>query len=460
MKRISSLILAVLLVFNMFTAAAFAANEPSLTAEAAVLIDLNTGEELYSKNKDEILYPASTTKLVTAMVVLDHLKMEDPVTVDAEAASMQGTVLKLNKGEQAYVKDVFNAMLVGSCNDCAVALAKACCGSVSAFVDEMNTKLLELGAESTQFTNPHGLHDENHYTTASDLVKIAVAAMEIPQIREVVCKADYTYHDVNGKNERYIENTNRLINGEKDADLIYVNNIKRHCKYDGCIGVKTGYTNAAGGCLIAAAEKNGTTLLSVVLKSDSLGRFVDSIKLLDWGFESYRTVKAIGAGTELDYVKVRRGAVNKVMAAAGEDMFMTLPAEASDSIISTDFSLDDSIKAPVEAGTVVGTVNMYESGTLIATAPAVTAQAVSSGGILSVFGVEDATAHRFFVTVIVLLVLFVLGLTGYVFYMRAKIKKKKAAKAARKKQQQEEEARRRALWESRYESKYDRYKDE
>lgn len=452
-KRLLSLFLTGLLLFaSLCTSFSYGASAvPKIEAEAAMVIDMTTGDVLYKQNDEVMIYPASTTKMVTALIALDQLDMNATLTADQEVASTPGTSLKLKDGEEINAKDALNAMLVASCNDCAVLIAKAIAGSTYEFVNMMNDKLLELGVSNTHFSNPHGLHAEDHYSTASDLAKIALQAMENEEFAKIVGQSEYTVPATNKSDSRTVTSTNLLLHDETDANRVYIDNVLSYCKYEGAMGVKTGYTKAAGGCLIEVAQRENTKLMTVVMKSSSMGRFADTIKLLDWGFANFRTVQCTYAGSILEgTVKVKNGAFNKVGIRVEDSIFYTIPSEAAESIITTRLTLDTSTKAPVEEGRVLGVLEVYESGLKVGETHVVANQTIEKGGILSVFGIEDATARKIWITLTTIVVVLVVSLISYVVYMRNKIKKKKAARAAKIRARKEEEKRRRMMWDRNY----------
>ncbi|MBQ2454802.1 MAG: D-alanyl-D-alanine carboxypeptidase [Firmicutes bacterium] len=464
MKRILSILLAAVIMASVFPAMpSYAASEvPKLEAESAMVIDMTTGDVLYKLNENEMRYPASTTKMVTGILAIEKLDFKSTLTADQEVAATLGTSLKLKDGEEINAWDALNAMMVGSCNDCAVLIAKAIAGSVYEFVNTMNAKLAEIGVTATHFTNPHGLHEDDHYSCASDLAKIAMYCMENKTFRQIVRQGDYTVPATNKTEQRVVDSTNLLIKDENDTNRIYVDNVLRYCKYPGVFGIKTGYTKAAGGCLISAAEKDGTKIMCIILKSSSMGRFADSIKLLDWGFNNFRTIQCTHAGDVLeDTVAVKRGAFNKVGVKIRDDIFYTIPSEASDSIITTRLVLEESVKAPVEEGQVLGTLEVYESGLKVGATDVLATDTVEKGGILSIFGIEDATARKIWLGITLFIFLLIAALAAYVIVKRRQIARKKAARAAKLKARQEAEERRRQLWSRSYDQeKYGRTFDD
>jgi len=375
----------------MFQTAAFAAtNPPELIAETAVLIDATTGAVLYDKNKDALMEPASTTKMITGLLAIENLPMDRIVTIDAETPFTDGTRIYLEEGEEISVEHLVNALMIESANDTAVALAKEISGSVEDFAVLMNERARELGAKNPSFKNPNGLHLEGHLVSAYDLAMIAKGAMKNQKFREIVLTYKYTIPETNKKVERNIYNRNRLIYDE--VTKVSVKGVMRPARYEGATGIKTGSTGQAGGCLVASAKREGTELIAVVLKSTDAGRYGDSIALLDYGFENYFTYKAVDSSQALEDLEVTRGAVNHVAIEIKEDSYMTLPVEASPELVTTEAVTDEIVTAPVEKGQQVGKIEIYEGGSLVGEVPIVAAESVAEGMFLSRFGVEDSVS--------------------------------------------------------------------
>lgn len=451
-KRMLVILLAAAAVLGGMPRHAYALTPyPRLEGSAAILLDMTTGEVLYENNADEKRYPASTTKMMTGLLAIENLNLESDITVDAEAASTPGSGIKLREGEVMNADVMLHAMLIPSSNDCAVAIAKAVSGSVDNFAVLMNARARELGCKGTNFVNPSGLHEDNHYTTARDLSIIAMECMKNEHFREIVANAEYTVPETNRSEARELVSSNLLLWDEQDRHKIYVGNDLRYPKYDGTFGIKTGYTPEAGGCLVAACERDGTKLLCVVMECTDMGRFADAIKLFNWGFENYKTYTVLHGGYSFGDVKVRHGEVNKVEAVLLTDVAYTLTADASVDIMSAKAVLQEKLTAPVKKGDNVGTITLYEGDEPVGTYQAVAAKSVAEGGILSYFGVEDATAKIIWRALLLLIIVVFLALAVYVLVMRRKMKIKKAHKEARMKIKEQEEAARRAEWERYYE---------
>jgi D-alanyl-D-alanine carboxypeptidase (penicillin-binding protein 5/6) len=239
--------------------------EPTVVAESAALIDSFTGEFLYLKNENAIQYPASSTKILTALLVIEAGDLDKLVTVDISDTKVEPTKLELQPGEQYTRRQLLYGLMLKSANDVAMTLARDNAGSVDAFAEKMTRRAAELGATNSHFANPNGLHDLTHYTTARDLALIARAAMEQPFFRQLVSTVYYTWKSPKGVVYQ-LRNHNRLL---------------RH--FAGCNGLKTGYTSAAQQVLVSSALREGHEVISVVLHTDKPGIWEDSKALLTYG---------------------------------------------------------------------------------------------------------------------------------------------------------------------------------
>ncbi len=253
---------------TLFSTPALAAM-PSVSAASAILIDADSGSVLWQQNADERRPMASTTKIMTALVALETAPLDTLLTVPSSAVGIEGSSACLKGGEAMTLEDLLYIMLLESANDAAAAIAVTLGGSIEGFADMMNEKAHELGLENTSFSNPHGLDDENHYTTAAELAKIAAAAMKNPEFVKIVstyrCKLP-----LSGGGFRYLLNHNKMLK-----------------LYDGALGVKTGFTKKSGRCLVSAAKRGDTTLIAVTLSAPD--DWNDHRAMLDFGFAGYET---------------------------------------------------------------------------------------------------------------------------------------------------------------------------
>lgn len=241
------------------------ANAPGVSAASAILIDAQTGKVIYEKNADRKMPMASTTKIMTAICTLENINSNVPITVNSDAAGIEGSSVYLSPGERITIKELLCAMLLNSGNDAATALALEVGGSIDGFAKIMNKTAKKIGTVATNFTNPSGLYEENHYTTARDLAKIAAYAMENPLIRWMVSTKEM-----------------KISNGEKGGARFLKNHNKLLWQYEGCTGIKTGYTKKCGRCLVSSAKRNGKELIAVTLNAPDDWR--DHTALFNYGF--------------------------------------------------------------------------------------------------------------------------------------------------------------------------------
>lgn len=295
-----------LLIF-LFTAVfpeVASASAPRVTADAAVLIDVESGQIYFAKNHTRRAEPASLTKVMTAVIALENGRLEDVVTIDSNAASeSMGSIIDLRKGEKITLGELLTAALVTSANDSTVAIAGHVGGSHASFITMMNSKAAALGLFGTRFVNTNGFHHPNHYTTAYDLARLARYALGHPKFNELVQTREATIHWVEPPDrEENLRNSNRLLFG----------------LYEGIDGVKTGTTSAAGNCLVASATRDGRRLIAVALHSDD--RYRDCINMFDYGFQVIKPVTVAEAGETITSVAVTGGIKDRVDLAAENNL--------------------------------------------------------------------------------------------------------------------------------------------
>lgn len=364
-KRMASLLLAVLLLLAIVPTAA--AEGPEVEAPSAILMDAATGTVLFEKNARERLAPASVTKVMTLLLVMEALdngqiSWEDTVTASEAAAAKGGSQVYLEVGESMSMDEMLKSVVVSSANDCATALAEHIAGSESAFVDRMNRRAAELGMEDTHFVNCTGLDDEpeaaEHLTTAYD---IAVMSRELLKHEEIKRYTTIWMDTVRG-GQFGLSNTNKLVRF-----------------YDGTTGLKTGYTSAAGYCLSASAERDGIELIAVVLHcADSSSRFQSAKALLDYGFANYALVSA-----ELPEapppVTVKLGRQSSFTPVLRESAPILID-KAERSRVTKTVTLEQEVTAPVAAGQEVGKLTIATDERVLAELPIVAPVAVERLG--------------------------------------------------------------------------------
>ena len=240
---------------------------PQVTATSAIVMEVSTGKVIYSRNADQKMFPASTTKLMTLIMALEHGGLDEIVTVGQNAFGVEGSSLFLELNDKMPLGELLEGMILLSGNDAATAVAEHCGGNVAAFANQMNIRAKQFGCTNTHFTNPHGLPDPNHYTTAHDLAIMAAHGFKMPKFEQIVSLKEKNFSWLHGDDKR-LESENQMLK-----------------IYRGGNGVKTGYTQVAGRCLVSSAKRGDVQLVAVVL--DSLLMWHDSVALLDYGFANF-----------------------------------------------------------------------------------------------------------------------------------------------------------------------------
>lgn len=380
MKKIIMIVI-MLSVFN-YNSIVYGENsnlaQEDINGEAAILIDGKTGDILFEKNMNKKMYPASTTKMLTGILAIEQGNMDKLVTVDDDTPyEIYGTHIALEPGEQLRFKELLNATLIESANDAAVVIAKDMAGDVESFAKMMNKKAKEIGALNSNFVNPSGLHDDNHFSTAYDLAMIAKYGMQNDQFRNIVKNYKYTIEPTNIKTEkRVMYSANKLLYSTKK---INVDGKNTEIKYDNAIGVKTGYTEQAGNSVVSAVEKDGRLLISVVLKSAGNNLWIDTHKLLNYGLNNFDK-KLLGFKNEfVENIKIENGNKNYVTGVIGENV--TTPLKNTiEGEISKKVNINKNIKAPIEKGQVLGNVEYVLNGETIKTANIISAESINLVG--------------------------------------------------------------------------------
>lgn len=320
---------------------------PSISAESAVLID-GEGKTVYEKNADERMGMASTTKIMTALIVAENLPPDRLISIPKEAVNVEGSSVYLCEGELLSVEQLLYALMLSSANDAAVALAISTSGSIESFASLMNQRARELGLSDTNFVNPHGLYDESHYTTAHDLALISLAALNneliarIASTKKATVPQGVTPDAPDGTTLRYLYNHNKMLS-----------------LYKGAIGLKTGFTRDTGRCLVSAAERDGLRLIAVTLNAPDDWR--DHTAMLDYGFAAYSRVTLYGAG-EFTYVyPISNGKEQYVILTNTLPITLTLAKDGSDAVCSV-LSHQRFELAPVTEGDILATLRVSAEG--------------------------------------------------------------------------------------------------
>ena len=312
-----------------------------LTAQSAILIEASTGRVIWEKDADVRHYPASMTKMMTGILALEKLPPKADVVISPNAAATEDCPLEIVAGECLSADNIITGMLMESDNGAAVAIAEAVDGSVSQFVQRMNERAQAIGMSNTHFVNPNGLTEANHYSTARDMAKLARFAMNNKKFREIVSTKNQVIHwEVPARQQKLAENTNKLL-----------------ANYNGMNGIKTGWTEAAGGCLAASARRNGVELIAIVMQTPGPDdRFADARKLLDYGFKQVKMVKGIAKDRVSRKLWVRGGTSASVMAHPAEDINYPLINGEDPKHYTLSYDVPKVIAAPLKDGETVGRI--------------------------------------------------------------------------------------------------------
>lgn len=308
MKKFLTILLSSIIIFSNINLKVLAKGpEPTVSAEGAVLMDAATGEILYSKNMNAAFPPASTTKIMTALLTLEKCNLDDIVTVGKNPPFADGSKIYIFEGEQLTVRDLLYGLLLPSANDCAEALAEHISGSMDEFAKLMNKRAKELGCENTNFVNPSGLYNENHKTSAKDLALIMRQLSSMPEYKTIATTSATKIAPTNkNKDERPLWNENKLI---QKSSRYY---------YDGIIGGKTGYTVQSEHSYVAAATRNGQRLIVALVHDKNKTFFEDSVNLFNYGFNNYKLEKLFSKGDEITSYKSENLTIPLI---AGEDFY-------------------------------------------------------------------------------------------------------------------------------------------
>lgn len=386
---------------------------PKISAQAWVLIDLKSGAVLLENDSEKEMYPASTTKIVSYLVVADAIKngelsMDDYLTYTSEMQDVQdpdGSNIELKPGEKMTVYDLLSAMMIASGNDAATLLAISVGGDLKGFVKLMNEKADELSMDGSHFQNPHGLTDENHYTTAHDLARAAREAMKDEEFRKIVGSKTLKIAPTNKtESERYYINTNNLLSTLRYSKYYY----------DKATGIKTGHTEAAGSCLVASAKSGETELICVVLKSDHSHE--DAKALLEYGFSNFKEVTLVKSGALLGEVglKQAKGGADHLRGVAAKNATALLKNSADAEKVKVKVKYDEkTVYAPVKKGQKIGTAVYTYDGKTIGSVEVVAETSVER----HMFGFLMSLGEAIWGSRIVRIIVYLIGIAALLFVL-------------------------------------------
>ncbi|MBO5312758.1 MAG: D-alanyl-D-alanine carboxypeptidase [Clostridia bacterium] len=336
------------LFFAILFTLAYSVNAIELSAKGAVLLEADSGDIVFGKNENERLPMASTTKIMTALVVLERVSLDTVVTIQPFMTGIEGSSIYLHEGEELTVEELLYALMLESANDASVALAYTVADSIEEFADLMNKRAVQLGLTDTHFSNPHGLDDKEHYTTAYELAVITREAMKNPKFEEIVSTYKKTIPLNNGEGARVLVNHNRLLRS-----------------YEGAIGVKTGFTKRCGRCLVSCAVLDGVKMICVTLNAPN--DWSDHASMLDLGFSQYRCIKLADKN---DY-NIRFDAINGVTGSfiASNRDSLSVTIKNDDNNISAKLESSRIFFAPIKKGDLVAKIVFYNGERELASLP-------------------------------------------------------------------------------------------
>lgn len=361
LKKICITLFLFLIIFVSGCTSTYASTIPDTYSSACLLMEESTGKILYSKNANSIMYPASTTKIMTAILTLEKCNLSDTAVVSHNAVfSIPSgySTASLVEGEVLTIEQLLNVLLIPSANDAAVVLAEHIAGSVEAFSDMMNAKAVELGCLNTHFVNPNGIHNENHYSTAYDLALIGKYAMQFPTFKEISSKTRYTLPITNAysKEDRIFNTTNDLIKPNYSSS-------PTNYYYKYATGGKTGYTDPAGQCIVATATKDNISLIAVTLHGDFTEdnlsqRALDCKALFKYGFNNFSMVSIAQKGDVASNMKVPNATKDSssLDLLYSDDIYAFVPNGFDTSSVTPNIKLSSTF-APIAQDTILGTIS-------------------------------------------------------------------------------------------------------
>ncbi len=323
----------------------------AISAQSAIVIDAESGTILFEHNAYEKRGMASTTKIMTAIVVLENCNLEDVVTISYKASATEGSSMYIEPNEKLKVEDLLYGLMLNSGNDSATALAEHTSGSVEEFAKLMNKKAQQIGMKNSSFANPHGLDNENHYSTAYDMALLTKYAMENETFKTIVGTKKMIVETIDKGNYKYLTNHNKLLS-----------------MYEWCKGVKTGFTKKCGRCLVSYAEKNGVKLITITLNAPN--DWQDHIDLYEQCFEKYKSYNIINNNDYIGTVNVDNSDEKNLKLYTCKPITLTLTDEEY-SKIKLEYSYPDTVKAPIYIGQEIGNVNIKLNDKIIASSPIV-----------------------------------------------------------------------------------------
>ncbi|MCR4430697.1 MAG: D-alanyl-D-alanine carboxypeptidase [Tepidanaerobacteraceae bacterium] len=370
-KRLVIFLIIINLIIFDVSSLALAQTQPEIKSPSAVLIDAGTGTVIFDKNSHQMLEPASITKIMTLLLAFEALdqgkvKLEDKIKISERAWRTGGSQVFLGPGEEQTLETLLKCITIASANDASVAVAEYIGGSVEGFVKMMNDKAKALGLKNTNFMNPHGLSEQNHYSSAYDIAMMSRELLKYPKFFTwSTMWMDYLEHTDKKRDATMLANTNKLLG-----------------KYEGLDGIKTGFHQKAGYCFAGTAKRGDFRLISVVMGGEnSSQRFEDTVKLLDYGFGHFNSILIAKKGSVQKILPVEKGLIKEVNLIAENDLSI-LTEKGKESGINTRIEAPNKLVAPLNKGQVVGKLMAEQNGKKIAEVMLVVSQNVKKASMM------------------------------------------------------------------------------
>lgn len=363
MLRKTLMMAAVLGMLGVTAPAAHAVRTPEVSAKAAIVVDGVTGQVLYAKNPHKRLPQASTTKMMAAIVAIEKGNLSDTVVVSKKSADINGSSIYLEPGERLTFEQLLYGMMLNSGNDATDAVAEYVSGDTERFVALMNQKAQALGLKNTHYANPHGLPADDHYSSAYDMAMIARYALQNPTFAAIAATK-----------------TKELPGNKRIERRLLVNHNKLLRYFPGAWGGKTGYTSVAGKCFVGSAKRDGRYVIEAILSDPDCWR--DAENLLNYGIDGFTSEPIAASGQKVANVSVVGGSQRQVPAILKEAIALSVPKGGQKPAVQASFRVADKVKAPVQAGQVLGSYELRDGDRIVAQAPVVAAAAISAAGPL------------------------------------------------------------------------------
>jgi len=390
LKKITTLLMILILsmtfstiAFNSSINESYQISKSDIISEGAILINADTGQILFKKNAHKKLYPASTTKILTALIIAENYDLNDKVIIDSESPFTIGSRIYVHEDEIFTVEQLLNALLIDSANDVANALAIHHSGSIEAFAELMNEKAKALGTLNSNFINPSGLDNADHYTTASDLSLIAKAFYKNELLMSIVKKSTYSIPPTNKIEEtRYLKSSNKFLYSTSNNYLLDYRGQQIFAKFDLVNGMKTGYTDMANNCLITSASSGETNLISVILNATGRNSYTDSRKLIEYGFNEFSLKTYYSKNDFVKEIEINNFKKSKIDLLSESEINVLLKNNYDPTKLTTENVIHD-IALPIEKESVIGEFNIYYDKNLIASSPLISSISVDNSLLLT-----------------------------------------------------------------------------